>query len=146
MPYYQPVVSTTTGEVLGLEALVRWEHPTRGVLAPGAFIEVALETGLFVPLGRRVLELACRDLAVWDTLGRSRPWVSVDIDAQQLHLEASPTTWPASCAAPAPTPTGSGWSSPRTRSSTWPRWRWPVGCPRSACGWRSTTSAPGTRR
>ena len=44
MPYYQPVVSTTTGEVLGLEALVRWEHPTRGVLGPGAFIEVALET------------------------------------------------------------------------------------------------------
>ena len=90
VPYYQPVVSTTTGEVLGLEALVRWEHPTRGVLAPGAFIEVALETGLIVPLGRRVLELACRDLAVWDTLGGSRPWVSVNIDAQQLHLDGFP--------------------------------------------------------
>ena len=44
MPYHQPVVSTTTGEVVGLEALVRWEHPTRGVLASGAFIEVPLET------------------------------------------------------------------------------------------------------
>ena len=87
VPYYQPVVSTTTGEVLGLEALVRWEHPTRGVLAPGAFIEVALETGLIVPLGRRVLELALRDLAVWDALGPARPWVSVNIDAQQLHLD-----------------------------------------------------------
>jgi EAL domain-containing protein (putative c-di-GMP-specific phosphodiesterase class I) len=87
VPYYQPVVCTTTGAVLGLEALVRWEHPTRGVLAPGAFIEVALETGLIVPLGRRVLERACRDLAVWDTLGPARPWVSVNIDAQQLHLE-----------------------------------------------------------
>jgi hypothetical protein len=44
VPYHQPVVSTTAGEVVGLEALVRWEHPTRGVLASGAFIEVALET------------------------------------------------------------------------------------------------------
>ena len=44
MPYHQPVVSTTTGEVVGPEALVRWEDPTRGVLASGAFIGVALET------------------------------------------------------------------------------------------------------
>ncbi|SDN98705.1 bifunctional diguanylate cyclase/phosphodiesterase [Geodermatophilus sp. DSM 45219] len=87
VPYYQPVVCTTTGEVLGLEALVRWEHPMRGVLAPGAFIEVAHETGLVVPLGRRVLEQACRDLATWDALGPARPWVSVNIDAQQLHLD-----------------------------------------------------------
>jgi len=48
---------------------------------------VALETGLIVPLGRRVLELALRDLAVWDALGPARPWVSVNIDAQQLHLD-----------------------------------------------------------
>ncbi len=94
-PYYQPVVSTATGEVLGFEALVRWQHPTRGLLSPAAFLEVALETGLVVALGRRVLERACRDLAAWDAArdaagiadGAARPWVSVNIDAQQLHLD-----------------------------------------------------------
>ncbi|MEX5720467.1 putative bifunctional diguanylate cyclase/phosphodiesterase [Geodermatophilus maliterrae] len=94
-PYYQPVVSTATGEVLGFEALVRWEHPTRGLLSPAAFLEVALETGLVVALGRRMLERACRDLAAWDAArdpaglagGASLPWVSVNIDAQQLHLD-----------------------------------------------------------
>ncbi|MCV2490195.1 EAL domain-containing protein [Geodermatophilus sp. YIM 151500] len=87
VPYYQPVVSTGTGELLGFEALVRWNHPTRGVLTPAAFLEVALETGLVVAIGRRMLEIACRDLAAWDAAGAGRPWVSVNIDAQQLHLD-----------------------------------------------------------
>jgi diguanylate cyclase (GGDEF)-like protein len=85
VPYYQPVVSTTTGELLGLEALVRWQHPTRGLLSPAYFLEVAHETGLVVALGRRMLELACRDLATWHGGAAARPWVSVNIDAQQLH-------------------------------------------------------------
>jgi EAL domain-containing protein (putative c-di-GMP-specific phosphodiesterase class I) len=87
VPYYQPVVATGTGEVLGLEALVRWEHPTRGLLGPGEFLDVALEAGLVVDLGRRMLELACHDLAAWDRAGPTRPWVSVNIDAQQLHRD-----------------------------------------------------------
>ena len=73
--------------MLGLEALVRWTHPTRGVLGPAAFLDVALETGLIVPLGRQMLERACRDLAAWDAVGVHLPWVSVNIDAQQLHLD-----------------------------------------------------------
>jgi EAL domain-containing protein (putative c-di-GMP-specific phosphodiesterase class I) len=73
--------------VLGVEALVRWNHPTRGVLGPAEFLEVALETGLVVALGRRMLVRACLDLATWDALGPARPWVSVNIDAQQLHLD-----------------------------------------------------------
>ena len=87
VPHFQPVVSTATGDLLGLEALVRWEHPTRGLLGPGEFLEVALETGLVVALGRRMLVRACRELARWDALGPARPWVSVNIDVQQLHRE-----------------------------------------------------------
>ncbi|SDQ69641.1 bifunctional diguanylate cyclase/phosphodiesterase [Quadrisphaera sp. DSM 44207] len=95
VPWYQPVVSTRTGRVLGLEALVRWEHPERGVLAPGAFLDVAVEAGLVARLGHAVLERVCRDLADWDARwdaagigpGQKRPWVSVNVDAQQLHAE-----------------------------------------------------------
>jgi diguanylate cyclase (GGDEF)-like protein/PAS domain S-box-containing protein len=87
LPHYQPILSATTGEVLGLEALVRWHHPTRGLLAPAAFIDVAVETGLVVSLGRRMLRQVCRDVVSWDALGSSRPWVSVNIDAQQLRSD-----------------------------------------------------------
>ena len=92
VPYYQPVVSTTSGELLGLEALVRWNHPTRGLLTPASFLDVALETGLVATLGRTMLERACRDLARWDAGSdepeSARPWISVNIDAQQLHQES----------------------------------------------------------
>ncbi|MEO0494058.1 MAG: EAL domain-containing protein [Actinomycetota bacterium] len=64
--HYQPEVSLRTGRILGAEALVRWEHPTRGLLGPGAFIEVAEETGLIVDLGTQVLFEACEEAAAWD--------------------------------------------------------------------------------
>lgn len=60
--HYQPIVDLETGRVCELEALVRWQHPTRGLLPPSAFIEVAEQTGLVVPLGRWVLNHACRKL------------------------------------------------------------------------------------
>jgi diguanylate cyclase (GGDEF)-like protein/PAS domain S-box-containing protein len=63
--HYQPVVSLTHGTVLGAEALVRWQHPRRGLLGPGSFISLAEETGLIVPLGRAVLDAACRQLVRW---------------------------------------------------------------------------------
>ncbi len=62
---YQPIVALDTGRVLGAEALVRWEHPVRGTLAPDAFIAMAERTGLIVPLGRWVLRTALRQLADW---------------------------------------------------------------------------------
>jgi diguanylate cyclase (GGDEF)-like protein len=63
--HYQPVVSLTTGKLVGLEALIRWEHPTRGLLSPAAFIDVAEETGAIVPIGAWVLETACLRAREW---------------------------------------------------------------------------------
>jgi diguanylate cyclase (GGDEF)-like protein len=63
--YYQPEIDMTTGKILGVEALVRCEHPERGIIAAGKFIAVAEETGLVVDLGRWVLEEACRQMQVW---------------------------------------------------------------------------------
>src|SRR5579875_117428 len=63
--YYQPEIDMTTGRVLGVEALVRCEHPERGIIPAGQFIAVAEETGLVVDLGRWVLEEACRQMKVW---------------------------------------------------------------------------------
>src|SRR5262249_32533965 len=59
---YQPVVSLSSGEIAGLEALVRWDHPSRGRLDPGDFIAVAEESGLIEPIGRWVQETACRQV------------------------------------------------------------------------------------
>ena len=63
--HYQPIISLARGEIEGFEALVRWQHPERGLVYPNDFIPVAEETGLIVPLGWRVLEKACQKMASW---------------------------------------------------------------------------------
>jgi EAL domain-containing protein (putative c-di-GMP-specific phosphodiesterase class I) len=84
---YQPIVALATGQVVGVEALVRWQHPTRGLVSPAEFIPAAEGTGLIVPLGRFVLREACRQAAAWlaefgpDALQKIAPNVSV----RQLH-------------------------------------------------------------
>ncbi len=65
VPYYQPIVNLESGKIIGLEVLMRWQHPDRGLLLPHAFISVAEETGLIVPIGRLLLDAACQQLAQW---------------------------------------------------------------------------------
>ena len=84
--HYQPLVSLDTGAVRGVEALLRWEHPERGMLAPGDFITVAEETGLIVPIGVWVLRAACQQLQRWtaDGVGHPRFSLSVNLSGRQL--------------------------------------------------------------
>ncbi|HEY2430044.1 MAG TPA: EAL domain-containing protein [Acidimicrobiales bacterium] len=84
--HYQPIVDVHTREVRGFEALVRWQHPARGLLAPAHFIGVAEETGLIVPVGRWVLQEACATLAEWRAEhGRPSLTMSVNVSAVQLY-------------------------------------------------------------
>lgn len=82
--YYQPKVNMRTGEVLGVEALIRWRHPERGLLLPGAFLPLLEAHPLSIELGEWVLDSALAQIACWQAEGLSLP-VSVNIDA--LHLQ-----------------------------------------------------------
>ena len=83
MLYYQPTVELATGRVVGFEALVRWQHPSRGFLSPALFIPMAEETGLILPLGAWVLREACVAAAGMQRAGQT-PTMSVNVSAQQL--------------------------------------------------------------
>jgi diguanylate cyclase (GGDEF)-like protein/PAS domain S-box-containing protein len=86
-PYYQPIVDLQSGTTVGVEALVRWHHPERGLLLPAAFVELAEETALIVPIGVQVLRRACADAADWQRrLGEHAPRsVSVNLSVRQLQ-------------------------------------------------------------
>ncbi len=87
---YQPIYDLSTRKVAGLEALIRWQHPAQGVLRPDAFIPLAEETGLIVPIGRFVLEEACARAAAWQVAGH-RVGVSVKVSAHQLDRDGFAT-------------------------------------------------------
>ena len=84
--YYQPIVHLDTGAIAGFEALVRWQHPVRGLLPPLEFITTAEQTGLIVPLGRYVLAEACQQAATWAGMHSSGEQlrISVNVSAKQL--------------------------------------------------------------
>jgi diguanylate cyclase (GGDEF)-like protein len=82
--YYQPEVSLETDEIVAVEALVRWNHPTRGLVAAGEFIEAAEESGLIASLGRWVMEQACGVLAAWP--GDRPPRFAINISPRQFSM------------------------------------------------------------
>jgi diguanylate cyclase (GGDEF)-like protein len=81
---YQPQIEIDSGRIVGVEALVRWRHPTRGIISPGQFVPAAESSGLIVALGHWVLREACRQMAEWLEAGCAPPLVAVNVSALQF--------------------------------------------------------------
>jgi diguanylate cyclase (GGDEF)-like protein/PAS domain S-box-containing protein len=84
--HYQPIVALETGTIAGFEALIRWQHPERGFIAPDEFISIAEETGLIIPIGQWVLEEACRQIHSWQEQFPQYPplQISVNLSSKQF--------------------------------------------------------------
>ena len=85
--HYQPKFDIASGAMRGVEALVRWQHPQRGLVPPGEFIPIAEDSGLIVPLGRWVLNAACRQLERWRAAGLAVPRCAINLSARQFASE-----------------------------------------------------------
>ena len=86
--FYQPKLNVTSGEVIGYEALVRWQHPERGLKTPDKFLPIAEQTGMILLLGEWVLNEACRQLAFWHQQGADHLSISVNLSAQQFEQKS----------------------------------------------------------
>lgn len=84
--HYQPIVSLKSHEIIGLEALIRWHHPQHGLLYPGAFLALAEETGLIVPIGAWVLREACRQMQTWHRLFPQHRRLGMNVNLSGLQL------------------------------------------------------------
>ena len=83
--HYQPLVCLKTMKLAGFEALIRWQHPTRGTIFPGDFIPVAEDTGLIIPIGQWVLEVACQQAQRWrEQFPEFPPFISVNLSGRQF--------------------------------------------------------------
>ena len=83
--HYQPKVSAATGKLCGAEALLRWQHPERGLVAPGEFVSILEETGLIVPVGLWVLETACRQIGRWERSGVQVDSIGINLSPRQFQ-------------------------------------------------------------
>ena len=149
--HYQPIVDLEDGRMVSVEALARWRHPDGDMIPPDVFIPIAERTGLIIPIGARVLNEACQQLASWQRRIRRR---------RRHHHERQRVAAPALLGRPRRdrrggashrrhrTQAASSSRSPRRRSwTTWTvRSAFSAGSRRSACAWRSTTSASARRR
>ena len=86
--HYQPIISVSSGEIVGFEALVRWQHPQRGLIAPSEFIPLAEETGLIVPLSQWILRHACSQLNSWKARLRDGSPLMISVNLSAKHLSA----------------------------------------------------------
>jgi diguanylate cyclase (GGDEF)-like protein/PAS domain S-box-containing protein len=83
--HYQPIVTVRTGEIRGIEALIRWNHPEKGLLLPGTFIPFAEENGFIIPIGEWILKTACAQNQAWQAMGLPAIRVAVNLSAQQFQ-------------------------------------------------------------
>jgi len=83
--FYQPQVDFKTGKLTGMEALVRWQHPDRGIMPPGVFLPVAEESGLIIPISDRVMEISCAQIKQWRDMGLDVPHVAVNLSTRHFY-------------------------------------------------------------
>src|ERR1039457_6036507 len=84
---YQPKVNLATGAIVGFESLLRWRHPTRGLLNPADFILIAEETGSIIPIGEWILGEACRQLKIWQDRFPTDPALSMNVNLSVKQLK-----------------------------------------------------------
>ncbi|NTV89246.1 MAG: EAL domain-containing protein [Clostridiales bacterium] len=83
--FYQPQVNLANGRIEGFEALIRWQHPTKGLLTPADFIQITEETGLIIPIGEWVLRTACQQVREWEEKGYGKLSMAVNLSARQFR-------------------------------------------------------------
>ena len=85
--HYQPKMNLETGAIIGVEALIRWHHPQRGLVPPAQFIPIAEECGFIVPIGQWVLREACRQARAWQDAGLPPMRIAINVSAVELRAK-----------------------------------------------------------
>ena len=83
--YYQPIYTIDTEQIVGLEALVRWQHPNKGLVQPGSFLPLCEETNLIIPIGEWIMRNACQELKKWHERGHTNLYIAINLSSRQLN-------------------------------------------------------------